>query len=266
MMKLKFDDFCKASKIAFQKKKIDAAVLIIWYHQKVSNRNSISINEINNYFKQAHLPEYNKFRLSEHLRLDKRITKGENGNYKLNRAILEVLDQKFNHLFEDETKVQLQISLENTPFLENIDIENTHKMAELYLIIFCFENSARHFILKIFSSNFGEDWWNIIKNTDFKKKVEERMSREQKLKWICQRGTSPLFYLDWSDLLKIIRKYENLFTPFIADLKFIELRFEELERVRNIIAHNGIIPDKNDINRLILYFQDWCKQLKELSI
>lgn len=139
-------------------------------------------------------------------------------------------------------------------------------MAELYLIIFCFENSARHFILKIFSSNFGEDWWNIIKNTDFKKKVEERMSREQKLKWICQRGTSPLFYLDWSDLLKIIRKYENLFTPFIADLKFIELRFEELERVRNIIAHNGIIPDKNDINRLILYFQDWCKQLKELSI
>ena len=76
----------------------------------------------------------------------------------------------------------------------------------------------------------------------------------------------PLFYLDWSDLLKIIRKYENLFTPFIADLKFIELRFEELERVRNIIAHNGIIPDKNDINRLILYFQDWCKQLKELSI
>lgn len=116
MMKLKFDDFCKASEIAFQKKKIDAAVLIIWYHQKVSNRNSISINEINNYFKQAHLPEYNKFRLSEHLRLDKRITKGENGNYKLNRAILEVLDQKFNHLFEDETKVQLQISLENTPF------------------------------------------------------------------------------------------------------------------------------------------------------
>ena len=76
MMKLKFDDFCKASEIAFQKKKIDAAVLIIWYHQKVSNRNSISINEINNYFKQAHLPEYNKFRLSEHLRLDKRITKG----------------------------------------------------------------------------------------------------------------------------------------------------------------------------------------------
>ena len=51
MMKLKFDDFCKASEIAFQKKKIDAAVLIIWYHQKVSNRNSISINEINNYFK-----------------------------------------------------------------------------------------------------------------------------------------------------------------------------------------------------------------------
>ena len=48
--------------------------------------------------------------------------------------------------------------------------------------IFCFENSARHFILKIFSSNFGEDWWNIIKNTDFKKKVEGEKQVTKKAK------------------------------------------------------------------------------------
>jgi len=262
MTKIQFDYFCKVSKIAFQEKKIDTVILIIWYHQKTSNEMAISKTEINNFLKQAHLPEYNRTRLSEHLKIDKRITKGENGNYKLSRSTLESLDEKFNYLFEDETKVNLQISLNKTPFLESIDIENAHKMAEFYLITFCFENSARRFVAKIFSEAYGEDWWNIIKNADFKKKVEERMLREQKSKWICQRGSSPLFYLDWSDLLKIIRKYENLFTPLIIDLKFIELRFEELERVRNIIAHNGIIADKNDIDRLILYFQDWCKQLK----
>ncbi|MCP9612761.1 Swt1 family HEPN domain-containing protein [Coprobacter tertius] len=264
MTKIQFNDFCQVSRIAFQKKKIDSVILIIWYHQKISEKTSISITEINNYLKQAHLPEYNRTRLSGHLKIDKRITKGENGNYKLNRAILEELDKTFNYLFEDETKISLQVSLNNTPFLDNIDIDNAHKMAELYLIIFCFENSARRFVAKIFSENYGDDWWNKIKNADFKKKVEERISREQKLKWICQRGTSPLFYLDWSDLLKIIRKYEDLFTSLVADLKFIELRFEELERVRNIIAHNGVIPDKNDVDRLILYFQDWCKQLNKI--
>lgn len=258
---LQFDDFCRISEIAFQKKKIDSVILIIWYHQKISNMTSISINEINSYLLKAHLPEYNRTRLSGHLKADKRVTKGDGSNYKLNRYILEDLDKKFNYLFEDEVKVNLQISLNNTPFLENTDLDNAHKMAELYLIVFCFENSVRKFLAKIFSDNYGENWWNVIKNTDFKRKVDERILREQKSKWICQRGSSPLFYLDWSDLLKIIRKYEELFTPSIADLKFLELRFEELERVRNIIAHNGIIPDKNDVDRLILYFQDWCKQL-----
>lgn len=109
----------------------------------------------------------------------------------------------------------------------------------------------------------GADWWNTIKSTDLERKYLDRKSKEEKQKWISPRGVnSPLFYLDWSDLVKIIRKEESRFTPYLNDIKFVEMRFEELERTRNIIAHNGILPSDDDFDRLILYFKDWCKQLK----
>ena len=59
---------------------------------------------------------------------------------------------------------------------------------------------------------------------------------------------------------KGIRKYESDFLPYIKDIKFIELRFEELERIRNITAHSGFLPNAEDFQRVTLSFKDWCRQ------
>jgi hypothetical protein len=247
-----------------QRKKIDSVVLLIWFHQRNTNSNAISISDINRSLIAAHLPKYNTSRLGRDLKSDKRITKGDKGvGYKLNRTELDSLNNRFGYLFETELEIKERISLNSVPFLTTEDISNAQLMAQIYLLIHCFENSVRRFIIEILNSNYGENWWDSIKNTSLEKKVQDRSGKEIAQKWISQRGenNSPLFYLDWSDLLKIIRKEETLFLPKIADLKFVELRFEELERVRNIIAHNGFIPDQNDIDRLVLYFQDWIKQL-----
>jgi hypothetical protein len=94
------------------------------------------------------------------------------------------------------------------------------------------------------------------------KKVKERKEKETKNKWLSPRGkSSPLFYIDWGDLVKIIRKFENDFKPFIDEMKFVELRLDELEKVRNIIAHNGVLPSSDDFDRVILHFKDWCRQV-----
>ena len=49
------------------------------------------------------------------------------------------------------------------------------------------------------------------------------------------------------------------------EIKFVELRFEELERVRNITAHNGFLPNSEDFQRVILSFKDWCRQTTNIQ-
>ena len=92
--------------------------------------------------------------------------------------------------------------------------------------------------------------------------VKGRKEKEKKERWLSPRGeTSPLYYLEWGDLVKLIRKEQNLFLPRVSSLRFVENRFEELESLRNIVAHNGVLPSDDDFQRVVLSFRDWCKQL-----
>jgi glutamine phosphoribosylpyrophosphate amidotransferase len=88
----------------------------------------------------------------------------------------------------------------------------------------------------------------------------DRKSKEAKNKWMTSRGADELNYLDWGDLVKLIRKYPKEFEASIGNTKFAELKLEELENLRNTIAHNGMLPDE-EIARIELYFKDWCKQV-----
>ncbi|AHG91307.1 Abi family protein [Gemmatirosa kalamazoonensis] len=134
-------------------------------------------------------------------------------------------------------------------------------MAELYIILHCYENSARRLIETVLSTSLGATWWEKAANTGMKAKYQDRRQKEQRQKWITPRGGSPLYYIDWGDLVALIRKHENEFLPFISDIKFVELRLEELERLRNIVAHHGVLPAEDDFQRVILSFRDWCRQV-----
>ncbi|WP_288424232.1 Swt1 family HEPN domain-containing protein [uncultured Spirosoma sp.] len=262
-----FDKFCKIVKIA-SVQKIDAAVYFTWYNQEVKGETQVDVKTINEYFEKAHLPKYPHSRLKEQFRKESRITRVGDTGYKLKRNALDVLDAKLKKHFQDEEiSVKEKAKLSESPFLSKSDIQNAHKMAEIYIVAHCFENSVRLFIKSVLDVKVGLDWWEKVSNKDLNDKFTTRKSRENKEKWVCSRnGNSPLYYLDWTDLIKIIRKEEKHFIPYIHELKFIELRFEELERVRNVIAHNGVIESTDDIDRLILYFKDWCRQLGQIAI
>lgn len=180
--------------------------------------------------------------------------KTDNSNYELIGS--DILDKSL-HLTN-----KLEDIAQNTPFLNYDDWQNASKMAQVYVILHSFENSVRKFIELNLQNEIGANWWDSVKNDELNKKYLDRKNKEQKHKWISQRGNiSPLYYLDWSDLVKIIRKKEDIFCKYVNNIKFIELRIEELELTRNIIAHNGIMPSQDDIDRIMLYFKDWCKQL-----
>ena len=153
-------------------------------------------------------------------------------------------------------------AISNTPFLSDGDISTAYKMAELYIILHCYENSVRRFIESVLSKELGDDWWEEVASGKMKALVKGRQEKEQKERWLSPRGkTSPLYYLEWGDLVKLIRKEQGVFLPHIGSLRFVENRFEELESLRNIVAHNGVLPSEDDFQRVIISFRDWCRQL-----
>jgi hypothetical protein len=150
----------------------------------------------------------------------------------------------------------------NTPYLNHEDVMNGYKMSELYVILHCYENSVRRFIEQIFYKEFGDNWWEQVATEKDKGLVDGRKQTEAKNKWISPRGgNSPLYYVEWGDLVKLIRKHEQLFRPYIGSLRFVENRFADLENLRNIVAHNGVLPSEDDFQRVIISFRDWCRQI-----
>jgi hypothetical protein len=149
-----------------------------------------------------------------------------------------------------------------TPFLSEDDIANACKVSELYIILHCYENSVRRLVEQVLSSQLGQDWWEIAANQHMKNMMETRRQTEQRKRWLSPRGQmSPLYYVEWGDLVRLIRKHEEFFLPYISELRFIESRFEDLESLRNIIAHHGMLPSDDDFHRIVISFRDWCRQV-----
>ena len=263
----KFCDIAEVSKMGLNGgiSKLEVAVLFIWYHQFKTQQFEITIKEINQYFIDAHLAPYNVTFLKRDLGKSAKVTKGTKvGTYKLNRKTIEQQNARFLPLLNVEVSVSEIANINITPYQKPEDIENARRMAELYLIIHCLENSVRSFIEDVLANKYGQNWWDYAKNSELEKKIKERKEREGKNKWLSPRGaSSSLFYLDWGDLVKIIKKLENDFSPQIDDVRFVQHRLDDMEKVRNIVAHNGVIPSKDDFDRVVLHFKDWCKQIKK---
>lgn len=260
----KLESFCEIIDLD-NLSKFDIALSFIWFNSKITTEEECNINTINNYFESSALPKYNVTYLKKDLIKSKSITKGsKKGHYKLVRKAKQEFENKYNSLFENEgISIEAKVNLLGTPFLNENDISSAKKMAELYIIIHCYENSVRKLIETILKNAIGNEWWDSASSAGMIRKYNDRKSKEERNKWLSPRGnnSSPLYYLDWSDLVTLIRKYPEEFSTHIHDIKFVELRLEELEKIRNIVAHNGVIPSEDDFQRVILSFKDWCKQV-----
>jgi len=154
-----------------------------------------------------------------------------------------------------------EINVRSCPYIKEKDIEDGRKMADVYLSLFCLENSIRRHIEKILFGALGNDWWEVAASSSMKRKEQDRRSNEAQNKWIPSRSSAGALYsLDWSDLVTLMRKYEDLFRGSIPDVNFLH-RFSDLGNLRNVIAHNGVIDDPMQFKRIELALHDWAKQL-----
>ncbi len=140
-------------------------------------------------------------------------------------------------------------------------IQKGKSMSEVYLYLYCIENSLRIFIEKTLMGKYGDRYFENV-SKGIKDKVLERKSNEDKNKWLSLRGNSYLFYLDFKELSSIIKSNWDVFGKYFPSQEWIALKIDELSEVRNLIAHNSYIAEQ-DRNLMKTYFESIIKQIEQ---
>jgi len=148
------------------------------------------------------------------------------------------------------------------PFVDNQTFNAAYSNAEIYPIIYLFENSVRSFIVAVMKKDFGDSWWTekVEKvNTRIKENVEIRRLAEKEAPWHSTRGADPIYYTDIDDLKKILNTYSKEFRKILkGKFEHVIVWIDEIEKTRNTLAHNNPVT-KRDRDRLMLYAHDWGK-------
>ena len=129
-----------------------------------------------------------------------------------------------------------------------------------YLAFYCFENSARELVSERLLERVGNDWWDEVASTKLKEKVSKRQAAEGRDRWHMRRGASEINYTDFSDLASLIRNNWEYFEDLFPDVNWLVSRFDELEKSRNIVAHNNSL-EEHEVARISLYLRDWVRQV-----
>lgn len=261
----KFDSFLKMLRFN-DETRLNKAVLIIAAAKQFKDEPSLTIKQVCDYFEQAHLARPNPTILSRALTGDRRVSNRQRSLRALASAD-RFLEESYPELMAGPIEksgslgADVSINLKRTPFIDEVYVNDLERMLELYASLHTLENSMRRLIEKVLLQKCGSDWWNISTSTPQKKKHDDRLSKEKDRKWLPARSSlGPLYSLDWSDLISIIRKHEQDFLPFIGEIDFMH-RFSDLGLLRHVVAHHGFIDEASDYDRVKLALHDWQKQV-----
>lgn len=123
-------------------------------------------------------------------------------------------------------------------------VEKGKRMAEVYIYIYCVENTLRLFIEKVANEAYGESYMDCLKgNKTIKSRIEERKKQESINTWKSVRGDSDLFYVDLKDLGKLIQNNWDIFKDFFPNQMWVSSKIDELGECRNNVAHNSYVDE-----------------------
>lgn len=161
--------------------------------------------------------------------------------------------------------IQFALGLQvEDPLLSTKTVSEAFEMSEVYGVIYIFENSVRNVISLVLAKKYGANWWDTQVGEKVKDRVQKRIGDESNNPWHGRRGSAPIFYTDIKDLQSIIKNNWSDFECLFPSQIWVETRISEIERSRNIIAHNNPLR-KLDIDRIKIYFKDWETQLKAVK-
>lgn len=155
-------------------------------------------------------------------------------------------------LTSDLDEIQNSSLNQTIQFLPNDIKEKGKEMSEVYVYLYCVENSLRLFIDRVLTDKVGSDYiTKILVPSPVKKSIQVRKEAEQKNQWISIRGNSELFYLDFKELSILIVNNWDFFKEYFPDQQWLNVKIDELGSCRNLIAHNSYVNSlERDVIRL----------------
>jgi hypothetical protein len=131
------------------------------------------------------------------------------------------------------------------------------RMGRVYELLYCFENSVRELIETTLSEGLGpERWWVEGVPETIRRKAEGRRRDDERARWHGPRGTSPLVFVDFEDLGKIIADRWADFEDLLGDKAWMENYFSEMNRSRRAIGHTGEL-NQHAVERMELFVREW---------
>lgn len=241
---------------------LDRAIHCLFWLKNANDIEEATAREIADLITNAGLPEPNVTRLAQLFRESRRVIKGKkNRSFRLHPATVEEIGQAVGYLFAPTAPIPSAATIPaDIPFFGQADVALAKQMSEVYVLLHSLENSARNLIRSRLEASHGDKWWDQVKTHDMEKKVRDRIKEEERNKWHQPRGRHPLNYLDFGDLKDLICNNWPYFKNIFPDQHWVVARLTELEKSRNVVAHNNVLGD-TEISRLLLYFGDWCRQI-----
>lgn len=134
------------------------------------------------------------------------------------------------------------------------------KMARLYALVNCFENSVRELIKERLRESFDVDWWEKGIPKSIREFAQKRHLSAKQNSWLEGDNTEFIEFVEFGHLSDIITHNWDIFSDLIPTQHWIKQRLDELEKARNYIAHNRLLLP-SEFRRIEQYITDWNKQV-----
>lgn len=151
------------------------------------------------------------------------------------------------------------VVIQDSDYSPKIRYEAT-RMAAVYEIFYCLENSVRELIQQRLIERKGVDWWNTCVPQKIRSNVETLKEKERKNRFASTRSSASIGYTLFGNLNQIIIANWDEFSDLFPDQSWISSRFNDLEICRNIIMHTGLLPNI-EIDRIESIARDWLRQI-----
>lgn len=185
-------------------------------------------------------------------------------DYKTRRELIkkefeDLLD--FDNGINDFEKAVDEIEKRRLNILPDEVKKKGREMTGVYYVLYCIENSLRIFIDKKFKEKIGVNYAEkIVVSASIKKSIQLRKDQEAINAWICIRGDSDLFYMDFKELGDLILNNWDTFKDSFPDQAWIKSKLDELGTCRNLVAHNSYVGE-HERNVINVNYKSIVKQL-----
>jgi len=115
------------------------------------------------------------------------------------------------------------------------------RMARLYALMYCFENSVRELIKERLTAKHATDWWEKGVPNKVKTFAQDRQKSANEQTWLEGQKTELIEFVEFGHLADIITNSWDEFSDLIPTQHWLKQRMDELEKTRNFIAHHRIL-------------------------